>query len=311
MPKAKIDRKKTAIQYDDTVLFNMFGEEDTRGSIIGLYGRGSTGKTVLMAYEASRLAKKYGGKVVYFHTETNRYIRDVRNALLSVFKAFGVPYELREVSGFYRVLKELEQMKAAYEDEDIDALIEEATREGSEEDLPPRVVVIDSVTAIFMDEASRESIKVKRDQRAMSSRSGVQTFILSRLADLVGILQGWGFVSMHATSTAGKELYYGIATESPRYGKLLMHYLNKLVWLFNPSYAPDNIKRKIAKLAESGEINVFNSRVATLVASRAGDVGTSIVFEIRNAKEGDVEYPRPTPLLKFRYEVDIYDWLGL
>lgn len=311
MPKARIDRKKNAIQHDDTVLFNMFSEESVRGSVIGVYGRGSTGKTVLLAYEAARLARKYGGKVLYYHTETNRYIRDISNALESIFKAFNVPYEVKGVSQLYRIQRELTQLRAAYEGEDVEALVAEAASEGSEEDIPPRVVVIDSLTAIFMEEAARYSVRVRSEPRGLSSRSGIQRFIASTLAGLVGVLQGWGFVTMHASSVAGSGLYYGIATEKPSYGSLVMHYLNKLIWLFTPASAPDNVKKKIAKLAESGEINVFSSRIATVVASRTGDVGTSIVFEIRNAKEGDVEYPRPTPLLKFRYEVDVYDWLGL
>lgn len=298
MPKARIQRSNTNI-VNDTVLWNLLHPEEVRRITTIVYGRPMTGKTLLTIYEATRLAKLYGGGVRVYTSETNYVIPRTSEAIKSIFDAFEVPYEIVFEESAERLSIELfKLMRQVKEDRE-----EYAEENGSLNGWCPkyRVIVIDSLGSLAASEEDHMSYYARRHARSRSSA------IIPALARVVrnasryaAEAYGWAFAISHATSTAGTGLYEGLVKYKPSFSEKAIHYCGAVVWLASAKDFPDNVKRKVLKM----EKRLKDVKMAVLVLHRAGGAGKGIVYEFIEEKEGNITYPRPKPLFGVTYQPD-------
>lgn len=289
MSKPEIQRSTKNI-LTDTVIGNLLDLERIRRQSVVVYGRPHSGKTLLCAYEAARLAKINGGGVLIYSSEANYASTAVLSAVKVAFEAFGVKYEIREVESVDSMTYEIMKMRKE--------VLEE--RESAESNWTPewRVIMVDSLNSLrilienTMPYFQRKSLGAMRSVISQLERVA---WTVSKYAQAV---DGWGVLINSGTAMIGK-LYRGIATYKPSYGEKSVHHTVGEVWLSNPEDFPENVKNKVLK---SGK-DLTNTRMAVVVSSREGGVGKGIVFEFEKAKsDNGIEYVKPTPLFIVEYQ---------
>lgn len=293
MTKAKVKRT-TKDMLDDTVICNLVDVEKARRASLIIYGRPQSGKTLLSAYEAARLAKLYGGGVLIYTAEVN-YVDNTVLSIKSIFGAFGVPYEVREVESVDHMCYELMKMR---KDE------EERRKEEGKDWVPEwRVVVVDSLNTIRILVENTLSYYQRRSvgkTAPVISQLERVAWTVSRYARAV---DGWGILVNSGTAMINR-LYRGLVPYKPSYGEKAVHHAVAEIWLGNPEDFPSNIRSKIKRLDKS----VIGAKVAVLVSYREGGAGKGLVFEFERVKSPDgVEYVKPSPLfpVEFAYEEEL------
>jgi hypothetical protein len=296
--KARIQRSTKDI-ISDTVLGNLVPPEEVRRITTIIYGRPMTGKTLLVMYEAARLAKMYGGGVKVYTSEANYAMTKTFNAIKSIFEALKVPHEIvfeesaeRLSMELFRLTKEVQGDRESYEEEN----------EGLDGWSPRwRVIVIDSLGSLAAAEEDHMSYYMRRHARSRSSTIIPSIARVVRSASRYAAeAHGWAFAISHATSTAGTGLYEGLVEYKPSFTEKAIHHAGAVIWLASAKDFSDNVKQKVIKEGR----RLKDVKMAVLVLYRGGSAGTGkgIVFEFTEADEDGVKYPKPTPLFAVQYQ---------
>jgi len=280
---------------EDTVFGNLFDLDRMRRITTVVYGRPMTGKTILTAYEATRLAKLYGGGVLIFTSEPNYVVDETTSAIKNIFDAFKVPYEIRFEESSDKISMELFKMTKQVREE-RDSLPPE---EQSKYEPQWRVVIIDSLGSLAASEEDYLSYYMRKSARTRSSA------VIPALARVVRNLSryateanGWSFAIAHATSTAGSGLYEGLVEYKPSFTEKAIHYCGAVVWLASAKDFPENVKTKVINMGK----RLKDVKMAVLVMHRTGGAGKGVVYEFSKVSESSVEYSKPIPLFLVEYE---------
>jgi len=292
--KVKIERSTKNI-VEDTVLRNLFDLEKMRRITTVIYGRPMTGKTLLTAYEAARLAKIYGGGVLIYTSEPNYVVDETYNALRSIFEALKVPYEIRFEESSDRLSMELFKLTKEVKEERESLSQEEQTKW-----VPQwRVVIIDSLGSLAASEEDYLGYYMRKSPRTRSSAVvPALARVVRNLSRYAAEAYGWGFAIAHATSTAGSGLYEGLVEYKPSFTEKAIHYCGAVVWLASAKDFPDNVKKKVLNM----EKRLKDVKMAVLVMHRSGGAGRGVVFEFSSASESSITYPKPVPLFFVDYQ---------